>query len=136
NIPPDHSGSSFFADASGATKINGITQALIRRFDEVCPPISGPALMKIDTQGAELMILAGIGKRLSEIDFFIIETSLLQIYVNAADFSDVMGFMMKHDFCFFDLISLHRRPYDRTLADIDAVFVPRNSRLRSELRWE
>jgi hypothetical protein len=39
------------------------------------------------------------------------------------------------DFKIYDIISLRRRPLDGALAQIDLVFVPDKSPLRSDHRW-
>jgi hypothetical protein len=50
--------------------------------------------MKIDVQGAELMVLRGMGERLKEIDCLIAETSVMIAAAhNGPEFTEVAGFM-------------------------------------------
>jgi FkbM family methyltransferase len=135
-IRTQHSDSTMFQDRQNVASVEQIVDVPVRRFDQICPPFTRPCLMKIDTQGAELMILQGLGDRITEIDCCIVETSPLQTLPAAPDFSDVMSFMMSKGFCLFDITGLHRRPYDRALASMDAVFVPRTSPLRAVMRWD
>src|SRR5262249_29161788 len=72
NVRPEDSGSSFFSDAAGVCIITQRLQRPVRRFDRVCPPVVRPSLMKIDVQGAELMVLEGMGDRVHDVDCFII----------------------------------------------------------------
>ena len=54
---------------------------------------------------------------------------------NGPEFRDVFHELDSHEFILYDIISLNRRPLDGAIAQIDAVFVPRHSPLRSDKRW-
>ena len=43
--------------------------------------------------------------------------------------------MRDSGFVLFDIIGVLRRPLDRAMTQIDAVFVPENSPLRQDRRW-
>src|SRR5262249_34330654 len=105
------------------------------RFDELVRSIRRPSLMKIDAQGAELMVLRGMGTLIHEIDYFVIETSLIATIHEGPEFVDLVMLMKENGFVLFDVIAFPRRPLDTALAQIDAVFVPTNSPLRRDHRW-
>ena len=63
------------------------------RFDDLVPSIEKPALCKIDVQGAELMVLQGMTKQLADIDYFIVETSTLSPFKEAAEFDQICRFI-------------------------------------------
>ena len=103
-------------------------------FDDVFSVFEGPALVKIDVEGAELMVLDGLVKSVHKIDVFIIETSLVTLYDGGSEFRDIVEFFHRHGFSFFDICGIKRKPYDRSLHQIDAVFVQDMSPLRVR-RW-
>ena len=41
-----------------------------------------------------------------------------------------------HDYCLYDLVDLHYRPYDRALTGGDYIFVKNSSALRAYKGWE
>jgi FkbM family methyltransferase len=107
----------------------------MRRFDTLFGRIERPALCKIDVQGAEMMVLAGMEGRLTDIDAFIVETSTIATVKEGAEVHDVIRFMHDHGFVVADLIGMKRRPLDGATAQFDLMFVPDNSSLRADRRW-
>lgn len=108
---------------------------LTERFDDLIGKIETPALCKIDVQGAELMVLQGMTKRLPDIDYFIIETSTLSPFKEAPEFDQICRFMMDHGFALYDIMSLQRRPLDGALGAMDVAFVRKTCPLRADPRW-
>jgi FkbM family methyltransferase len=133
-VRPEHSGSSIFEEV-GEAEILEEVEVSIRRFDAVVNKFDRPSLAKIDVQGAELMVLQGMGDRLKDLDCIIVETSLIATLHDGPEFADVVALMKASGFVLFDITGILRRPLDQALAQIDAVFVPENSRLRSDHRW-
>ena len=133
-IRPDHSGSSVFEEISDAEIVEEL-DVPVRRFDSVIKEFERPALLKLDVQGAEIMVLEGIGSRLTDLDVAIVETSLIATLKNGPEFADVVALMKAFNFVLFDITGVLRRPLDQALAQIDAVFVPNNSSLRRDHRW-
>jgi FkbM family methyltransferase len=133
-VRPEHSGSSIFEEV-GEAEILEEVEVPIRRFDRVVNSFQRPALAKIDVQGAELMVLEGMGNRLQDLDCIIVETSLIATLHGGPEFADVVALLKDGGFVLFDITGIVRRPLDQALAQIDAVFVPENSRLRSDHRW-
>ena len=69
-IRPDHSGSSLFAEVGEAETLEEL-EVPVRRFDGVMEHFERPALLKMDVQGAEIMVLEGIGARLQDLNVVI-----------------------------------------------------------------
>jgi FkbM family methyltransferase len=107
----------------------------MQRFDTLFPSIARPALAKIDVQGAEMMVLRGMTGRLADLDAVIVETSTIATVKGGAEVADVVGFMNEQGFVVADVLGLKRRPLDGATAQLDLLFVPRNSPLRADRRW-
>jgi FkbM family methyltransferase len=133
-IRGDHSVSSLF-DEVGEAEILEELEVPVRRFDSVMREFERPALLKMDVQGAEIMVLEGMGNRLQELDVVIVETSLIATLKGGPEFGDVVALMKTSNFVLFDITGVLRRPLDQALAQIDAVFVPADSPLRCDHRW-
>jgi FkbM family methyltransferase len=133
-IRADHSGSSLFEEVGNAEILKEL-KVPVRRFDSVIKEFERPALLKVDVQGAEIMVLEGIGSRFRDLDVAIVETSLIATLKCAPEFADVVALMKASNFVLFDIIGVVRRPLDQALAQIDAVFVPSDSPLRRDHRW-
>ena len=107
----------------------------LRRFDRLFSAFERPALYKIDVQGAEMMVLAGMGDRIAEIDVFIVETSTIATVKDGAEMAEVIGFMQQRGFVVADIVGLKRRPLDGATAQVDLMFVREDAPLRSDRRW-
>jgi FkbM family methyltransferase len=105
------------------------------RFDSLVSSIARPALMKIDAQGYELKILHGLGRLLTEIDFYIIETGTMPPYPEEAAFDRIHDLMRSSGYALHEVVGIIRRPLDGAMTHIDAVYVKTDSALRSDRRW-
>lgn len=105
------------------------------RFDTLFPHIEGPALAKIDVQGAEMIVLRGMTGRIAELDAVIVETSTIATVKGGPEVADVVAFMREHGFVIADVLGLKRRPLDDATAQLDLLFVPQDSSLRADRRW-
>jgi FkbM family methyltransferase len=119
----------------GPRRVRRIDRVPLRRFDSLFGPITGPSLCKIDVQGAELMVLAGMTGRLAEIDALVIETSTIATVKGGAEVRDVVSFLGDHGFVLADIVGLRRRPLDDATAQLDLLFVPHDKNLRADRRW-
>lgn len=82
-------------------------------------------LLKLDVQGAELLILEGATNILQNTEFVILEVSLFRYNQEAPLFSDVIKFMDSNGFHVFDILELH--PYDVLHLQCDILFINKNS---------
>jgi FkbM family methyltransferase len=95
--------------------------------------LSGPALLKIDVQGAELEVLTGAKQTLDNFEVIVLEVGLTEVYVGQPIFHDYIAFMAERDYVVYDII---HTGYGDTglLCQIDLVFVKRNGQFRQDLR--
>jgi FkbM family methyltransferase len=91
-------------------------------------------IVKIDTEGFELRVLAGAQSLFGKVHLFILETSLYPFWFQPI-FHEVVAYMAERDYLLYDCVGFNRRPKDGGLGQIDAVFVRRDSALRRETAW-
>jgi FkbM family methyltransferase len=69
NVHDDISGSSLFAQVEGKALDGEARPTPMRRLDSLLPEyLEHPVFLKVDTQGAEIEVLKGLGSRINEID--------------------------------------------------------------------
>lgn len=119
----------------GPREVRRVDRVPMRRFDTLFGMIARPSLCKIDVQGAELMVLSGMANRLADIDALVIETSTIATVRGGAEVHDVVKFLGDRGFHLADVIGLRRRPLDDATAQLDLLFVPRESGPRRDRRW-
>jgi len=107
------------------------------RLDDLLREINfrTPALLKIDVQGAELIVLRGASVTLRSCELVLLETSLFQLMKGAPLLSDIVAYMVDAGFVPYDIFSLCYRPLDGALAQIDVSFVRKDSALWRDHRW-
>jgi FkbM family methyltransferase len=88
-----------------------------------------PDLIKLDIQGYELEALKGASLAIEKAQAILMEVSLIDMYHNNPLLHAVTEFMNDRDFVAYDISALMRRPLDMALAQVDIIFVPRNSPL-------
>jgi FkbM family methyltransferase len=133
-IRPDIQAATLFENVGPCEVVRRDTVPL-RRFDTLVGQFERPALCKIDVQGAELLVLQGMTNRITEIDVFVIEASTLSTLKDGVELHDIVHFMHDHGFVVADILGLVPRPLDDATAQIDLMFVARQSALRSDRRW-
>jgi hypothetical protein len=116
-------------------KITTSYEVDVQRFDERFRRFDRPALCKIDVEGGELSVLEGMSGAIQNIDVVVVETAMNSLFKGGHELSDVIAYFKTVGFSMYDFVGLARRPYDRALIQIDAVFVPTTSSLRVK-RWE
>jgi FkbM family methyltransferase len=133
-IRSDIQGSTLFEEC-GPREILRTECVPLRRFDAVIGSFDRPALCKIDVQGAEMLVLNGMGRRIQDIDAFILETSTIATVKGGPEICEVVQFMKDNGFVIFDIVGMKRRPLDGATAQLDMLFVAEDSFFRSDRRW-
>ncbi|RJR27569.1 FkbM family methyltransferase [candidate division WWE3 bacterium] len=132
HIHKDLVGSSLYRETEGP-KVDGVERIVLgRTLESLCQEqnVSGPYLLKIDVQGAELEVLRGAEKVLQESEYVILEISLFRFFLEGPEFNEVARFMKGQGFVPYDIWGLKYRPFDRALAQADVAFVKENGMFR------
>jgi FkbM family methyltransferase len=133
NVHDDISGSSLFPQVEGKAMDGEARPTPMRRLDSLLPErLERPVFLKLDTQGAEIEVLKGLGSRIGEIDLLIVETTMMPMRHGIPQFADVVRFCDDAGFAVYDVLEGHMRALDGALAQIDLAFVRKDSALRSE----
>jgi FkbM family methyltransferase len=85
------------------------------------PPIG----IKVDTEGYELEVMKGLSQHWNLVKFVICECSVRRRFINSYQMSELISFMLEHDFLVFNFLNqVSQRP-----RYYDLLFVPRTSHL-------
>lgn len=87
-------------------------------------------LLKLDVQGAELEVLKGFGRHLSNIEVILMEMSLVEYNKDAPLIDVMLGELRRMDFVLYDIIEELR--YGGRLFQLDGLFVRPTSRFRPQ----
>jgi hypothetical protein len=112
---------------SNFLQVNRPMQTIDSTLEEFGSP--QPDLIKLDIQGYELEALKGASLAMEKTQAVLMEVSTIDMYHNNPLLHDVTLFMNDRDFVAYDICALMRRPLDMALAQVDIIFVPRNSPL-------
>jgi FkbM family methyltransferase len=135
-VHADLSGSSVLRQAEGAALDGAPRRVPSVRLDSILPrDLERPCLLKIDTQGTELEVVAGLGPRLREIDLMLIEASLFPFRSGAPLLADLVARLGSQGYVVYDILEGHTRALDGALAQVDLAFVPSESPLRRDSRF-
>lgn len=91
--------------------------------------LTGPCLLKIDVQGAEIDVLSGGLKTLESVEFVLSECSVLEYNKGGAQLAQMIAWMDEHGFVLYDICQIMRLP-DQSLNQMDVVFVRKDSAYR------
>lgn len=89
--------------------------------------VEKPDFLKMDVQGAELLVLKGATRALETIEFILLETQLLEYNKGAPMFSEVSIAMDELGFQLMDIWGLHYLPNSR-LMQLDTLYVKKDSK--------
>ena len=81
------------------------------------------------------LALQGMAGRLGEIDGLVVETSTIATVKGGTEIGAVVQFLNEPGFVVADIIGLKRRPLDGATAQVDLLFVPEASPIRTDRRW-
>lgn len=132
NVHPDLVGSSTYLEREGSD-VNGVPRTVpAETLDNLCEDknASGPYLVKVDVQGAELDVLSGATKVLNETEYLILEVSLFEFFEGGPQFYDVVHYMKSCGFVVYDIFGLQYRPLDNAMSQVDMAFVRDKSQFR------
>lgn len=95
-----------------------------------------PNLVKLDLQGAEIRALNGAKKLLNSVEMFLVEFGCLDAYVDRATPRQLLDIFYDNNYCLYDIVDCHYRPYDGALTGGDFIFVKNTSKLRHYKNWD
>ena len=107
------------------------------RLDEVIterklPP---PYLLKVDTQGSEMLVIEGAANIFDDVEYIVLEVSLYKFRDDTPLFHEVIATMKDYGFVLYDISSLIYRELDNSLGQVDLAFVRENGRFRQTNKW-
>lgn len=94
--------------------------------------LSGPILIKVDVQGAELEVLEGCTQTLDATEAVVLEVSLFEFMKGGPQLHDVISYMKARGFVAYDIVLGWNRPLDNALGQVDIVFVEEAGRFRRD----
>lgn len=125
-------GSSIMPERSGVPRKT--EERRLRTLNSLLLNAASPGFMKIDAQGYELQILKGATNILPSIELVLLEIATIEINEGAPLLDEVVWFMKERGFVAYDVLQIHRRPFDGALNQIDIAFVRESSRLIADKR--
>jgi FkbM family methyltransferase len=101
-------------------------------IDEVCAEkkLTGPYLIKVDVQGAELQVLGGAKRTLLETEAVILEVTLFGTMIGGPQLFVIVYWMKEAGFVVYNVRGHNYRPFDNALCQLDMVFVREQGRFR------
>jgi FkbM family methyltransferase len=74
-------------------------EIIVKKLDDICNnEVTGPAILKIDTEGYELEVLSGAPEIVKKCNYIICETSIVQRFEESYEFEDMIKFMDSNGF--------------------------------------
>jgi|TARA_B100000795_G_scaffold44415_1_gene29144 FkbM family methyltransferase len=106
-------------------KINHKRLVNVIRLDEYMSSskIEKVNLLKIDTQGFEPEVLAGLGKRLEDVDVVVTELMFYDYYSRSLSFSDIEKYLIPSGFQLYDISHIAKNPMNGRTDWIDVIYV-------------
>ena len=91
--------------------------------------------LKLDVQGHEAEVIKGSIKTLENVEFCLLEVTLLELAINSVLFIDVINQMNAIGFQVYDISQFIRRPFDLALYQMDVLFIKKQSRFIADKKW-
>ena len=123
------SGSSVFEEHSIVKRNKTLRQT--RTLDSIVSELELEQikLLKLDVQGYEIEVLKGAQETLKEVEIILLEAALKELNRGAPLLHDVISFMKTNSFIAYDICSFHRTGKDRSIGQVDIMFVSEDSNL-------
>ena len=125
NVHADKVSSSLLHEVEGAA-VDGTPRTVpVVSLDQLAAEknLSGPFLIKLDVQGAELQVLAGAARTLQQTEVVMLEGTLFATMIGGPQLYDLVTHMKDLGFVVYDLYPILYRPLDNALAQVDMLFV-------------
>jgi len=132
-VHPDLEGSSLLLeqDIAGVNGVPRTVEAVTLDGLAAQFGLSGPYLLKLDVQGAELAVLRGAPAVLAAAEYVLLEVSLFEFFEGGPVLTEVVDFMHAGGFTVYDVSGWQYRPLDQALAQLDMAFVKTEGALRA-----
>ena len=133
HVHADKFSSSLLSEVEGPAVDGAPRTVPVVSIDQQCAEknLSGPYLIKLDVQGAELQVLAGASRTLPHTEAVILEVTLFGTMIGGPQFYDIVAFMKTAGFVAYDIFAVNYRPLDGALAQVDMIFVREDGPFRS-----
>jgi FkbM family methyltransferase len=107
-------------------------------LDDLCEArrLSGPYLVKVDVQGAELNVIEGATRILRETEYVVLELSLGDYIVGSPQFFDVVNYMKGRGFVVYDIFGGWLSATSGALVQVDLAFVKEKGRFRGPSTYD
>jgi FkbM family methyltransferase len=125
NVHPDLDGSSIYREEEDSD-VNGeprTVPAISIDSESQARGWSGPFLIKVDVQGAEIEALSGAARTLERTDAVVLEATLFRTFEGAPTIDEVLSFLKGRGFALYDAFDFNYRPLDGALAQVNLAFV-------------
>jgi FkbM family methyltransferase len=125
HVHADKFSSSLLTEVEGASVDGAPRTVPVVTLDQLAAEknLSGPFLIKLDVQGAELQVLAGASRTLQQTEAVILEVTLFATMIGGPQFFDVVSRLKQLGFVPYDLFGFQYRPLDGALSQLDMIFV-------------
>jgi hypothetical protein len=132
SVTPDKSTSSLRSFAGAERRVVPVV-----RVDELCRDWGArpPYALKVDVQGAELVVLEGCTGILPETLVVVLEVSMWGNKAEVPDLAGMLACMKERGFIAYDVVGGHNRPLDGARWQVDVVFVREDGPLLQDRRW-
>lgn len=108
-----------------AASLNHVREVPLIRLDSYIAnsSVGKINLLKIDTQGYEPEVLAGLGDRLYDVDVVITELMFYDFYERSLSFSDIENYLLPAGFKLYDISHISKNPMNGRTDWVDVIYV-------------